>query len=85
MATAKALEFNGKLTLVDRPTPVEQLWCMAKHNDMNNQHWSNLWWCHKKYGCEYFPDVMKKISEIDRRVYDGLFKKNDVERDPCTY
>lgn len=84
MALSKTLEFDGKILLVKEATPVEQLWCMAKLIDQPNSfELSNVWWSHKRFGCEYDPDTEKQIEKIDELVYNGLFTASACSDAPC--
>lgn len=80
-----ALEYNGKLYLSEKPTPIELLWCVAKQKDVpNGEQLASVWWCHKHYKCEYDEATMAKINQMESIAYNGLMPTASVESHaPC--
>lgn len=69
----KALEFNGIVFLSEAPTPIDQMWCVAKNYkdgcDMKKvQNLSKIWWTKKHYNCCFDATVMQQVKELEKEL-----------------
>lgn len=50
----KGIEYKGRIILKKQPTPLLELWFIAKNKGMQHvDEYAKIWCAHKMYGCEY--------------------------------